>query len=114
MGMSAGRAVEQLEPAGVALGREPVALGVVLVGAEVVVVVEVPARELAGRDPAGHGVEEAERAVQPRVAPAEDRVVDDLVEERRHVEEREPLEDGEGDPEQRVREMPEAEAAEPR
>ena len=105
------RAVEQLEPSRVALGREPVALGVVLVGAQVVVVVEVPARELAGRDAAGHGVEEPEGAIQAGVGAAEDRVVHDLVEERRHVEEGESLEDGEGDPEERVRELPEADAA---
>src|SRR6185295_20304828 len=106
-------AVEELEPSRVALGREPVSLGIVLVGAEIVVVIEVPASELACRDPARHRVEEPEGPVQPRAAPAEDRFVDDLVKKRRHVEEGETLEDGQGDPQKRVRQMPEQGAAEP-
>ena len=55
------------------------ALGIVVVVPEVVVMVEVPTRELAGRDAARARVDETERAV-PAVAPAvEDGAVDDLV-----------------------------------
>ena len=100
-GHEGGGAVEQLVPARVPLRGKPVALGVVVVGAQVVVVVEVPAGELAGRDAAGDRVGEAEDAFHPGSA-GEDRAVDDLVQQGRHVEEGEALEDGEGDPEERV------------
>ena len=66
-------------------------------------VVEVPARELAGRD-AARASRRRGRARAPSRARRgpEHRVVDDLVQERRHVEEGEALQDRERDPDQRV------------
>ena len=97
------RAVEQLEPAGVDLRRQVMPLGVVLVGAELRVVIEMPARELARRDAARHGVEPAERALRGGTPAREDGVVHDLVQQHREVEDGEPLDEHERDPDQRVR-----------
>ncbi len=49
-------------------------------------VIEVPARELRGRDAGGKRVDEAEEAIGARPVAVEDGLVDDLVEEDRSVE----------------------------
>src|SRR3954467_15270375 len=64
--------------------------------------IEVPARELAGRDPARDRIEESECTLEPRPTTVEDRVVYDFVPEDGEVEHREPLHDGERNPDQRV------------
>ena len=55
------RAVQQLVPARVDLRRQVMPLRIVLVGPELGVVIEVPARELARRDAARNRVEQAEQ-----------------------------------------------------
>jgi hypothetical protein len=80
------REVERLVPAADDLRGEVGPLRVAVGGAEHVVVVEVPALELGGRQPAERRVREAQRAVEAAAVAAEDDAVDHLVEQ---VEERE-------------------------
>jgi hypothetical protein len=88
-----------------------VALRVVLVGSEVVVVVEVPLGELRRRDAARDRVREAQHAVPALAAALEDRVVHGLVQQHGHVEEREALQYRDGNPVERVLEVPQRDAA---
>ena len=56
------------------------ALRVVFIRSQLRVVIEMPAGELAGRDAAGNGVEQPEKAFGTLVRATEDRVVHHLVE----------------------------------
>ena len=97
------RAVQQLEPARVDLRRQVMPLGIVFVGSELGVMIEMPAGELARGDAARHGVEPAQRALRGRTPALEDRVVHDLVQQHREVEDGESLHEGQRNPDQRVR-----------
>src|SRR5438093_713968 len=55
------RTVQQLEPPRVGLRRQMMTLGIVLVGTELPVMIEVPARELARRDTARHRIQPPQR-----------------------------------------------------
>jgi hypothetical protein len=61
-------------------------LRIVFVRAELGVVIEVPARELARRDAARDRVEQAEQPLERRMPALEDGVVHDLVQQHREVE----------------------------
>ena len=69
--------------------------------------VEVPARELARRDAARHGIEKPEYPVRERPVAVEHRPVHDLVQQDGEVEDREALDEGEGNPHQRIAEADE-------
>ena len=97
-----GRRIEQLQPARIDLRRQVGALGVVLVGSELGVVIQVPARELARRNAARRRVEQRQRALRRRARPLEDGVVHDLVQHHGEVEDGEALHQGERHPHQRV------------
>jgi hypothetical protein len=79
-----------------------VAFGVVLVGPELGVVIQVPARELARGNAAGRRVEQGQGTLGPGMAALENRVVHHFVEHHREVEDREPLNERQRDPDQRV------------
>ena len=96
------RGIQQLEPAGIDLRRQVMALRIVLVGTELGVVIEVPARELAGRDPAWRGIEKAEDPRRQRPRSLEHVVVQDLVQQDREVEDRKALDEGQRNPDERV------------
>src|SRR4051812_38975424 len=67
------------------------AFRIVLVGAELGVMIEVPPRELTRRDPTGRRIQQPEDARRQRSWPLEDVVMQDLVQEDREVENREAL-----------------------
>ncbi len=83
-------------------------LGVVLVRPELLVVVEVPARELARRHPAGNRIQQAQQTLGPRPPTGKHRVMNDLVQKDCEVEYREALHDGQRQPDQRVVETDES------
>src|SRR5262245_31504771 len=64
--------------------------------------IEVPARELAGRDAAGNRVEQPEHAFGARTAPLENGVMHHFVQQHGEVEHREALYDRERHPDQRM------------
>ena len=64
--------------------------------------IEMPPRELTRRDAARHGVQPAERTLEPRPAPLEHRVMHHFVEQNREVENREALHECERNPHDRV------------
>ena len=80
-------------------------LRIVLIGSELGVMVEMPARELAGRDAARHRVEPCQRALEARAPTLEDGVVHDFVQQHREVEDRESLDERERNPDKRVAEI---------
>ena len=79
-----------------------VPLRIVVVGAELGVMIEVPARELARGDAARRRVEQPEDPRRQRVRPREHVVMQDLVQQDREVEDREALHERERHPDQRV------------
>ena len=81
-----------------------VALGIVLGGSELGVMIQMPARELARGHAARHRVEVREEPFPSRARPLEDRMVDDLVQQNREVEDGEALHECQRNPDQRVRE----------
>ncbi len=102
------RAVQQLVPPRVDLRRQMMTLRIVFVRSELRVVIEMPARELAGRDAARHRVEPAERALGGWTAALEDCMVHDLVQQHGEVEDGKPLHERQRDPDERVRNRDEA------
>ena len=64
--------------------------------------VQVPPRELACRNAARHRVQKTQQAFRDRMAPLEDRVVDDFVKQDGEVEDREALDYRERDPDERM------------
>src|SRR4029079_6852415 len=70
--------------------------------AELRVVIQVPARELAGRNAARRRIKQAEHALGERMPPLEDGVMHDLVQEHSEIEDREPLDERQRDPDERV------------
>ena len=107
------RAVQQLEPARIDRGRQVMALRIVFVRPELRVVIEMPPRELAGRDAARHRVEPPERALRRGTAALEDGVVHHFVQQHREVEDRQPLHERERNPDQRIRNRDERPGAQP-
>src|SRR5207248_6950857 len=79
------RTIQQLEPARIALRRQMMPLRIVVRRAELGVMVEVPARELARRDAARHGVQPAERPLEVWTTSLKHRVMYDLVQQDRDV-----------------------------
>ena len=84
------------------------ALRIVLIGAELCMVIQVPPRELARGDSTGDCVQQTEDPLGHRPAPLENRVVDDLVQENREVENRQSLDQRQRHPDERVVEMDES------
>ena len=78
-------------------------LGIVLVGTELRVMIEVPARELARRDTARHRIQPPQRALGGRTAAIEDRVVHDFVQEHGEIEHGEALHQRQRHPYERAR-----------
>ena len=90
-----------------------VPLRIVVRRAKLGVMVEVPARELARRDAARHGVQPAERPLEIWTPSLEHRVMHDLVQQDREVEDREALHEGERNPDERVGEGDQAPRGKP-
>ena len=67
--------------------------------------VEVPARELARGNPAWNCIDQPQQALGERVPPLKDRVVHDFVQQDGEIENRESLDDGQGQPYQRILEI---------
>jgi hypothetical protein len=82
-------------------------LGIVFVGAELGVMIQMPLRELAGRNAARDRVQQPQKPLRDGSLPLEDDAVDDLVQQDREVENREALHEGQRHPDQRVVEMDE-------
>ena len=82
-------------------------LRVAFVRSELRVVIQVPARELARRNAAGNRIQEPECPLRAPMAALEHGVVHDLVQQDGEVEDREALNQGERDPDQRMLEMDE-------
>src|SRR5438445_12197182 len=79
-----------------------VPLRIVLRRSELGVMIEMPPRELARRDPARHGVEPREHPLQARALALEDGVMDDLMQENGEVEHGKTLQEGERRPDEHV------------
>src|SRR2546428_7068920 len=80
------------------------ALGIVFGRSKLRVMIQMPARELARGHAARHCVEIREDAFPSRARPLEDRVMYDLVQQNREVEDGEALNECQRNPDQRVRE----------
>ena len=81
------------------------ALRVLVIGPQLRVMIEMPTCELTRRDAARDGIKEAEYAFGPGTGSLENGVMDDLVQQNREVEDGEPLNDRERDPDERTIEM---------
>src|SRR5919197_6680423 len=77
-------------------------LRILVIRAELGVVIEMPSRELTRGDPAWNRVKEAEEPLRRRMTPDKDRVVHDLVQQHREIEDRKTLNEGEGNPDERM------------
>src|SRR5262249_50236510 len=86
----------------VSLRREVVSLRIIVERAQLRVVIEMPPRELARRNPAGNRVQPAKRALERRMAALEDRAVYDLVQEHGEIEDGEPLHERKRNPGDRI------------
>ena len=87
-------AAETLDP----FWREVVPLGVFVLASELGVMVEMPARELRGRQPARHRVEPCEEPIRGHAATPENSLMDDLVQEHGEREDHEPKQERRGQP----------------
>jgi hypothetical protein len=85
-----------------------VALGVILLGPELRMVIQMPARELACRNSAGNRIQEREDSLGDWPPSFEHGVVNDFVEKNCEIENREALNHGKRDPDQWVLEVHES------
>src|SRR6185436_20117493 len=97
-----GRAVQQLVPPLVHLRREVGALRIVFVRPQFSMMIEMPACELAGRDAARYGVEEAEDSLGDGPPTLEHRVMNDFMKQDGEVKNRQPLHQRKRNPDQRI------------
>src|SRR4051812_7728497 len=102
------RAVQQLVPTLIDLGREVMPFRIVFVGPEFSMMVEVPSGELAGGNSARNRIEQRQNPFHDRAAPLENRVVNDLVQQDGEVENRESLHQRQRHPDEWVVETDEA------